>query len=285
MAGLRLLSLGVRAVGQRPRLLLAAWLLHAVFAVLAAWPAFGVFSASLAHRPLASQAFLQGFSFDLLADWRAAYGGPLEAQFGVVLHLIVVYAAAWVLLEAALLPAYLEPFDAFQQGRLLRAAAKALPGVTVVALWSLPLWAVLGFLSTRAIAAARWLAAATESEVLPTLLVALTALVFLGAALLLRVLLNLWKCARVSGAGGFGQALAAFRSRPGAVLFLAAATLGLLPLYLAAAGGAALWALSTWRVLPAIGLEQVVIFGAVVFRLWSLACCTVLWRAAQPVLS
>ena len=281
----QLLSLGLRAACRRPALLAAAWVLHVAFAALATWPAAGVFSASLAHRPQASRGFLDGFSFDLLVDWRAAYGGPLAAYFSAALGLAAAYAAAGVILEAALLPAYLAPFERFDRGRLRRAAAQALPGLAAVGLGSLPLWALLWLVYKQVNAAAQWAAAHTQSEMLPTLLMTATVVAALCAAAVLRVLLNLWKCSRVTAAGGLREALAAARRRPHAVGALAAATLGAMALYAALAGAATLLTLATPHVAPAIGLQQLVVFGAVALRLWLLAACTILWRSADPVLS
>ncbi len=284
MAPLRLVSLGARAAARRPGLLCVSWLLNGVFASLATWPVAGIFAASLAHRPEAARAFLNGFSLDLLADWRAAYGAPLAVYFRAALGLAMAYGAASVILEAALLPAYLDPFERFGHGRLLRRASQALPGVAAVVFWSLPLWALLWLAYGGAKRAVHWVAGYSQSEVLPTALLAATAAAALVAAAILRVLLNLWKCARVETAAGYASVpRGAFAWRMGVrargVAILAGAALGVLLLYAAAAGATTLFALSTSHVKLAIVLQQVVIFAAVALRLWLLAACTVLWRS------
>lgn len=276
MDHLRLLGLGMRTLALRPRLVAAAWILHMVFAAAAAGPAVGVFASSLAHRPEASKAFLEGFSLEMFTDWAAAYGGPLSAYFTAALAMAVIYGVATVIIEAVILPAWLWPFDKS------RSAMEVLPGLFSVAAGSLGLWIVFALVFAAVASAAHHLTAGTESEMIPGLVTLVAGTAALCAASLGRVLMNLWKCAAVAG-GGMREALAAAVGRPRATFRLAAATLAGAGLYGAIAGVVALYGLNAPHVLTALVLEQGTIFVAVIFRLWLLASAVVLWRAPGAV--
>ena len=118
-----------------------------------------------------------------------------------------------------------------------------------------------------------------QSEVWPTFLALALTAVALFAAALMRLLLNLWKCARVSGVGGLDAALAAATRRPLAAVQLAGVTLAALALYAAVAGVAFLYAMATPQVALGLALEQLTILSAVALRLWLLASSTVFWRS------
>lgn len=246
------LGLGIRTLMLKPGLILAAWLNHVGFAVLAGFFPFTQIMASLAHRPAASAALLRGLDAEMLVDWFATYGRPLTAYWNAAVFLAVGYGVATVLLEAVILPMWLRPFERRQStgSALQRLIAPTLGGLVV--------WALL-------------IGAAFQT---PLLLV---------AAFLLRVVLNLWKCAAVSGAGGLDAVLVAFQ-RFGSVLLLSAATLGGTLVYAALAGLAGALTVISARVVPLVILQQALILAAIVLRLWLLAATVVLWRRARPEL-
>jgi hypothetical protein len=255
MAGLSALSLGRQTVAQRPRLLVAAWLLHGAFAALAAVPAFNVFTHSIEHRPQFSNELLTDFSLDQLVSWRAAYGQPLWGLLVLAAILVVLYGAAKIALDCFLFPAYLAPFDDFPDGRLGRAAAQAVRGIIAASLASLGLSLVLaGFL--------------LSSRNNPSIVVAL---IVLGA--FLRVLANLWKC------GSFGGTWAAVRARPGTALWLTLVTLASVALYGAAVAALVWFDLLSARPVVMFAAQEVLVFAGVWLRLWLAASAVVLWRS------
>ena len=255
MAGLSALSLGRQTVARRPKLLLLAWLMHAVFAALAVAPAIGVFTRSLEHRPLFSNELLNDFSLDLLVSWRAAYGEPMPGLLLLGAILAVIYAAAKVGLDCFIFPAYLAPFEDFRDGRLARAAAKAAPRIIGASLAGLGLSLVLaGFV----------LAFRNQPSIVAALIV---------AAGFLRVLVNLWKC------GSWGGAWAAIGARPGTTLWLTLVTLFGIGLY-GAMAGAVVWVdLGSARPFAMFFVQQVLVFAGVWLRLWLAASAVVLWRS------
>ena len=245
------LALGARTLRLRLRLVYAAWLLHLAFAFLAAWFPCTQILASLAHRPAASAAFLRGFDFEMLADWLAAYGKPVTAYWSAAVMLAAAYGVATALLEAVILPVWLSPFER------RRSASQALSALVIPTLGGLVIWAVL--------------------------LTLFRTLWLLPAVFLLRIVLNLWKCASVSGAGGLDALLVALR-RFGSVAALALATLAGTLLYAVMAAAAGWLALASAQVIPLVVLEQGVLLVAVVLRLWLLASTVVLWRRVRPEL-
>ena len=100
MSALKDLSLGARTLALRPRLLLAAWLLHLTFALAASWFPWREIIGSLEHRPAASRAFLQGFDLELLVDWMAAYGKPVAAYQNAALVMALYLKANQSLMAA-----------------------------------------------------------------------------------------------------------------------------------------------------------------------------------------
>jgi len=255
MVGLSPLWLGRQTVAQRPRLLLLAWLLQAVFATLAAAPAWSVFTNSLEHRPVFSNELLNDFSLDLLVSWRAAYGRPLSGLLVLAAILMVLYATAKIALDCFIFPAYLAPFDDFLDGRLGRAAACAAPGIIGASLAGLGLSLVLaGFVLTF--------------RDKPAMAVAL---VVVGA--FSRMLTNLWKC------GSFGEAWAAIWARPLSTLWLTFVTLGSVLLYGALAGAWVWFDLLSAHPFAMFCAAQVLVFAGVYLRLWLAASAVVLWRS------
>jgi hypothetical protein len=240
----------------QPRLLLAAWLLHLSFALAASWFPWREIIGSLEHRPVASRAFLQGFDLELLVDWIFAYGKPMAAYQNVALVMALIYGLGVVLLESAILPAWLWPFER-RQGAFFSPLLQ-------IALSSLGVWVLL---------AAAIVTLRSASPIVAAIGGAI-------AAVFVRVILNLWKCARVSGDAGLGDALAAAARRPGSVTMLAAATLVTAVLYATVAAAAGWFSLVSENVILAIVLQQVLIFVAVYLRLWIQASTVVLWRRA-----
>lgn len=256
MPALKDLSLGARTLALRPRLLLAAWLLHVTFALAASWFPWRGIIGSLEHRPVASRAFLYGFNTELFVDWMAAYGKPVVAYQNAALVIALIYGLGVVLLESVMLPAWLWPFER-RQGAFLSPLLQ-------ITIYSLGIWLLLAAVIL------------TMGSVSP-IAAAITAVI---AAVFLRVILNLWKCARVSGNAGLGDALAAATRRPGSVTMLAAATLLMAILYASVAAAAGWFSLVSGRVIPSIILQQVLILAAVSLRLWLQASTVVLWRRA-----
>lgn len=254
MSALRDLTLGARTLALRPRLLLAAWLLHLSFALAASVLPWREIIGTLQHRPVASRALMPGVDPELLVDWISAYGKPLAAYQNAALVLALVYGVAVVLLESVMLPAWLWPFDR-RPGSFV--------ALLQIAIYSLAIWLLLAamILSLRAVS--------------PALAVIVGGIV----AVFLRVILNLWKCACVSEAG-LGDALSMAARQPGAVVFLAGSTLATAVIYGALAAAAGWFSLTSARVVPAIVLQQALILAAVVLRLWLQASTVVLWRRA-----
>jgi len=255
MSALKDLSLGARTLALRPRLLLAAWLLHLTFALAASWFPWREIIGSLEHRPAASRAFLQGFDLELLVDWMAAYGKPVANYQNAALVMALIYGLGVVLLESVMLPAWLWPFER-RRGGFFSPLLQI--GFLSLALW---LFLAAAILSMRSVS--------TPVAVIAGAIV----------AVFLRVILNLWKCARVSDAG-LGDALAAAARRPGAVIMLAGVTLFTALLYAALAAAAGWFSLNSSQVISAIFLQQALILIAVVLRLWLQASTVVLWRRA-----
>ncbi len=256
MSALKDLQLGARTLALRPRLLLAAWLLHLGFTLAASWFPWSEIIGSLQHRPVASRSFLQGIDLELLVDWIAAYGKPLAAYQNAALMMALVYGVAVVLLEAVILPSWLWPFER-------RRGSYVVP-LLQIALYSIAVWVLLAA------------AILTMRAVSPVLAV----IAGMILAVFLRVILNLWKCARLSGDAGLGDALAAVARRPGAVTMLAGTTLVTALTYAAAAAAAGWFSLGSSRVVPAMLLQQALILAAVCLRLWLQASTVVLWRRA-----
>lgn len=253
MSALRDLSLGARTLALRPRLLLAAWLLHLCFVAAASWFPWREIIGSLEHRPVASRAFLQGYDPDLLVDWIAAYGKPMAAYQNAALVMALVYGVAVVMLESVMLPAWLWPFE--------RRSGAFFSPLLQIAISSLGVWVVLA-------------AAILTMQFLSPVVAAITGVI---VAVFLRVILNLWKCARVSDAG-LGDALSAAASKPGAVTMLAGVTLVTAILYATTAAAAGWFSLTSAHVVPGILLQQALIIAAVVLRMWLQASTVVLWR-------
>jgi hypothetical protein len=254
-AGLSALSLGRQTVARRPKLLLLAWVLQAIFAALASVPAWIVFTGALANRPVFSRELLNDFSLDLLVSWRAAYGQPLTGLLLLAAILAVLYAAAKIALDCFLFPAYLAPFNDFPDGRLGRAAAQAARGIIGASLLSLGSSLVLGGL----------VLAFREK---PSIVVAV-----IVAGAFQRVLANLWKC------GSFGEAWAAIRARPGVTLWLTLVTLGSVLLYGAIAAAWVWFDFLSARPMAMFLAQQVLVFAGVYLRLWLAAAAVVLWRS------
>lgn len=250
---MRDLSLGARTLALRPRLLLSAWLLHLSFVAAASWFPWREIIGSLEHRPVASRAFLNGFDVELVVDWIAAYGKPMVAYQNAALVMALVYGVAVVLLESVMLPAWLWPFE--------RRNGAFFSPLLQIAIASLGVWVVLAI-------------AMLTMQFLSPVVAAITGVI---VAVFLRVILNLWKCARVSDAG-LGDALSAAVRRPGAVTMLAAVTLVTAILYATAAAAVGWYSLASAHVLPAILSQQVLILAAVVLRLWLQASTVVMWR-------
>lgn len=255
MVGIRALALGRQTVAQRPRLLLTAWLLHAVFASLAVAPAVGVFTGSIENRPQFSNQLLHDFSLDLLVSWRAAYGQPLRNLVTLAVILTLLYAAAKIALDCFIFPAYLAPFEDFRDGRLARAAARIAPRVVGASLAS------VGF---SLVVAGLTLSFRGQTS---------AAIAFVVLAGFLRVLGNLWKC------GGFGEAWTAVRQRPGTTLWLTLTTLLGIALYAVAAGALVWFDFGSAHPFAMFFAQQVLVFAGVWMRLWLAASAVVLWRS------
>jgi hypothetical protein len=255
------LALGHQTVLLRPRLLLAAWLLHAIFAMLAAGPAVSVFTNSLEHRPAFSDEVRHDFSLDLLVDWRAAYGDPLLPLFKAALVLAAIYGVAKLLLDAVIFPAYLDPFDDLRRSR---------PGHVVRGILGASLMGAglsLGALAVLAPIASQWKPAGIAIAL---------ALAFL------RVLTSLWKCAGATD-GSFSDAFRVIRDRPGATLWLTLVTLAGGASFVAASAAAAWYSLESPYFYIFLAQQAVILLG-VWLRLWLNASTIVLWRAVvmQP---
>jgi hypothetical protein len=258
---MKILSLGLATVALRKRLLLAAWLVHAFFALAAAWPAAGLFRRAIAQRPVFSREVLSGFSLDLLVELRAAHRQEIAAYVTLALVLAMVYGAAKLVLDAVILPAYLSPLERLSDGRWLRAAARAMGPLLRVGAVSAAAWLLLWYVAW----AAKWLAAVAA-----------------GIALLLRVLFQLWKCAVAGGNGGLAEAWAAAARNPPAVLWLILATAILPAAYALLAGAVTLFTLGADYVVTSMVLGQLVVAAGILLRLWLLASAAIVWRAAAP---
>ncbi len=257
MGGVDALWVGWRTVAARPKFVLGAWMLHAAIAAAASLPAWRLFAASIGHRPVFSGELLHDFSLDLLIDWRGAFGQPLRGLLMLAIVLAAVYAAAKILFDCFLYPAYLFPFDDFRDGRLGRAALQAAPGVIAASIAGVGLSLVIGGFILKARQHPGLMAAA-----------------FL-TAVFLRVLLNLWKCS------GLGDALSVLRARFGVSLWLTIASAGSIILYSVAAAAWAWIAVGSAHPAWMFALQQGLIALSVLLRLWLTASAVVLFRSVM----
>jgi len=200
---------------------------------------------------VASRALSQGFDLELLMDWMAAYGQPMLAYQNAAVVMALVYGLAVVLLESVILPAWLWPFERRR-------------GDFVVPLLQIAIGSLLA-----------WLLLAAVIVIMRSFVVAIGGVI---AAVFLRVILNLWKCARVSSNAGLSEAVSTAARHVGAVTMLSLTTLVFALLYAMSVTVAGSFSLFSGRIVPAILLQQALILTAVLLRLWLQAATVVLWR-------